>query len=97
MIEKVNRHMELLKEMNALYERKNHDYGDSFHQSFEEDGMAMVRIRLSDKLNRFKVLTRNGDQLVKDESVIDTLMDLANYSVMAIMEIEEERHGKAAE
>lgn len=88
MTDKVQRHMELCKELNALYERKNHDYGDSFHQSFEEEGVAMVRIRLSDKLNRFKTLTRNGGRQVKDESIRDTLMDLANYSIMAIMEME---------
>lgn len=86
---KVQQHMELCKELNALYERKNHDYGDSFHQSFEEEGMAMVRIRLSDKLNRLKALTKHGGQQVKDESIRDTLIDLANYAIMAVMEVED--------
>ena len=46
---KVAKHMEICKGLNALYERKNHDYGDSFHTTFMEEGLAMVRIRLSDK------------------------------------------------
>ena len=86
--ENVRRHKTICLELNNLYERKNRDYGDSFHTSFEEEGMAMARIRLGDKLNRFKTLTKNGCQLVKDESIRDTLMDLANYSIMTIIEMD---------
>jgi len=53
-LSKVQRHAEICKEINRLYEQKNHDYGDSFHQTFVEEGMAMARIRLGDKLSRFK-------------------------------------------
>lgn len=42
-LSKVQRHAEICKEINNLYERKNHDYGDSFHQTFVEEGMAMAR------------------------------------------------------
>ena len=52
-LSKVQRHAEICKEINDLYERKNHDYGDSFHQTFVEEGMAMARIRLGDKFSRF--------------------------------------------
>lgn len=53
--------------------------------------MAMPRIRLGDKLNRFKTLTKGMEiALVNDESVRDTLVDLANYAIMTIMEIDEE-------
>ena len=54
-LSKVQRHAEICKEINNLYERKNHDYGDSFHQTFVEEGMAMARIRLGDKFSRFKL------------------------------------------
>lgn len=50
-------HREICEEINGLYARKNHDYGDSFHQTFVEEGMAMARIRLGDKFNRFKTLS----------------------------------------
>ena len=85
---KVEKHKALCLEMNDLYARKNADYGDSFHTSFEEEGMAMVRIRLGDKFNRFKTLSRGTEQKVKDESIRDTLMDLANYALMAVLEME---------
>ena len=47
---KVEHHADLCKEINDLYARKNHDYGDSFHQTFTEEGLAMARIRLGDKV-----------------------------------------------
>lgn len=85
-------HLRVCLELGALYERKNHDYDDSFHETWEEEGIDMARIRLSDKLSRFKQLTRDGaDQRVKDESIRDTLMDLANYAIMTVMELDRER------
>ena len=87
-MENVKKHMEICKELNDLYERKNRDYGDSFHISFEEEGMAMARIRLGDKINRFKTLTKSGGQQVQEESIRDTLIDLANYAIMTVMEID---------
>lgn len=84
----VERHMNIAVELNQLYAKKNKDYGDSFHISFVEEGMAMARIRLGDKLNRFKTLTKNNQQEVKDESIRDTLIDLANYAIMTVMEID---------
>lgn len=86
---KPERHMELCKILNAIYTQKNHDYGDSFHQTFLEEGFAMARIRLSDKLNRFKTLTRAAEQKVNDESVQDTLLDRANYALMTVLEMRE--------
>ena len=77
-------------ELNELYEKKNRDYGDSFHKTYLEEGMAMARIRLTDKLERFKKLTREGGQEVKDESIRDTLIDLANYAIMTVMEMDRE-------
>ena len=89
--ENVHRHSVICAELNELYERKNHDYGDSFHLSFLEEGMAMPRIRLGDKLNRFKNLSRqSGNERVKDESIRDTLIDLANYAIMTVMELDAE-------
>lgn len=90
--EKAQRHKRLCALLNEIYIKKNHDYGDSFHATYVEEGMAMARIRLSDKLNRFKSLTRKQVRQVDDETLTDTLMDLANYSLMTILEIEEEKH-----
>lgn len=87
-VSKVARHAAICEEINKLYEQKNHDYGDSFHQTFVEEGMAMARIRLGDKFNRFKTLSRGGEQKVNDESIRDTLIDLANYAIMTVLEME---------
>lgn len=88
MVAKVQKHALICEEINKLYESKNHDYGDSFHQTFVEEGMAMARIRLGDKFNRFKTLSRGDEQKVNDESIRDTLIDLANYAIMTVMEME---------
>lgn len=85
---KVEHHADLCKELNDLYARKNRDYGDSFHQSFVEEGLAMSRIRLGDKFNRFKTLSRATEKKVTDESIRDTLIDLANYAIMTVLEME---------
>lgn len=96
---KVEKHRDICDELNQIYEQKNHDYGDSFHKSWIEEGMAMPRIRLGDKFYRFKTLTLNANsqdadaQQVKDESIRDTLLDLANYAIMTIMELDERRTG----
>lgn len=98
MNDKVIRHKQICDELNQLYAKKNHDYGDSFHQTYVEEGLAMTRIRLGDKFSRFKTLSRlsaddSGQQQVTDESIRDTLMDLANYALMTILEMEENDKG----
>lgn len=74
------------KEMETLYEKKNKDYGNSFDKSLDEDGLLVLKIRLGDKLNRFSKLinTPKEDIQVKDESIRDTLIDLANYAAMGV-------------
>lgn len=93
-------HEKLCAELTETYRRKNHDYGDSFHQSYIEDGLTMAKIRIGDKYSRFKSLIKS-DQMVKDESIRDTLMDMANYCIMTVMEMETQTIGeieaKAAE
>lgn len=84
----VDRHYGICDELNQLYAKKNHDYGDSFHDTFLEEGFAMSRIRLSDKLSRFKTLSKGYQQYISDESVRDTLLDLANYAIMTVMEMD---------
>lgn len=83
---KVEKHAQICKSLNELYARKNADYGDSFGKSFNEYGLTMACIRLEDKLNRIKALTKQEAQ-VSDESIVDTLMDLANYSIMTLVEL----------
>lgn len=83
---KVDIHKKICDELNALYARKNADYGDSFSKSYKEYGLASVCMRLDDKLNRLKSL-RKKEALVADESIGDTLIDLANYAIMTLVEM----------
>lgn len=89
MKDKAHKHLELCHILRATYLSKNQDYGDSFGKQFEEYGELSAAIRLEDKLQRFKQLMKNPAQ-VKDESKIDTLLDLANYAIMTVIELEEE-------
>lgn len=83
----VKRHSDICAEINDLYIKKNHDYGDSFQKTFKEFGITSSCIRMSDKLNRINALVKNeGVQLVGSESLRDTLIDLANYAILTIME-----------
>ena len=80
-------HHNICEELTALYRKKNHDYGDSFHITYEKWGLPMAAIRLSDKLQRFETLIRKESE-VKDESIRDTLIDLANYAILTVMELD---------
>ena len=86
--DKVTAHASICSGLTALYARKHHDYGDSFGKGFTEYGMTMPCIRLEDKLNRLKSLLKSDAQ-VKDESIDDTLVDLANYAIMTLIERKE--------
>lgn len=91
---KVKEFVSICGEMADLYAAKNWDYGDSFGKSFQEWGMPMACIRLTDKLNRLCALTKSGEQRVQDERIEDTLRDLANYSIMTLIELERRKRAQ---
>lgn len=77
---------EVTSEMSDIFHKKNSDYGGSFVESCREFGLTSPIIRMSDKLNRLKSLSKcNSSAKVKDEKIEDTLLDLANYAVMTIL------------
>lgn len=82
------RELQLLKVQNEgfeLFKRKNRDYGDAFAKY----GPVGVLMRMGDKLSRLQSITKSGITLVDDEKVRDTLIDLHNYSAMAVMLLDE--------
>lgn len=87
---KIKRHKELCDLMHTTYENKNHDYGDSFGRSIAEHGYIAGVVRMEDKMNRVRSVIKNGEAHIKDESLCDTLLDLANYAIMLSMEVEKE-------
>lgn len=79
----------IIDEMLDMYQKKNSDYGNSVHKTFEEFGLTSFLVRLSDKLNR--AITLNKQEMkVADERLEDTLLDLANYAVLALVELKKE-------
>lgn len=87
----MNERYELFKKLNEesleLYKAKNADYGNSFSKSYKEFGLTAPIIRMSDKLERLKTLSKQ-DAKVKDESIKDTLIDLSNYAFITVIEME---------
>lgn len=82
----------ITKEMSELYAKKNADYGNSFDKGMDTIGMAYGVGRMYDKMNRIINLTKGHEAKVKDEKLEDTVLDLANYSIMLLSYIK--RNGK---
>ena len=84
-MDRVSQYKAVQKEAIELFQRKNKDYGDAFANY----GPVGVIVRMGDKINRLSSVTKNQVSLVKNESIRDTLIDLHNYSAMAIMLMDE--------
>lgn len=82
--ESMEKFTEITSNMAKTYAAKNHDYGNSFEQSLDKFGLVASVVRLGDKMNRIESLTKKEAQ-VKDESIKDTLLDMANYAIMTVM------------
>lgn len=87
---RVQKFEQITTNMFDLYKRKNADYGNSVAKTFDEYGLVSFLVRIEDKLNRVATLTKKSttEQQVKDEKIEDTLLDLANYSIMALIELD---------
>ena len=88
MTDRVQQMTDVQQEALELFTRKNADYGDSF-ATF---GPIGVIVRMQDKINRLVSVSKKEVSFVKDESLRDTLVDLHNYSAMAIMRLEEKKN-----
>ena len=84
---KVARHCAICQKLNQVYKAKNHDYGDSFGDTYKKLGIISAVTRLSDKMNRLMSLAVSHDAQVKDEKIEDTLLDMANYAIMTLIEL----------
>lgn len=83
------RYGNILKRMDDTHTRKNADYGDAAYKGYKKFGDYYFLVQLHNKLSRLESLTiGNKKQQVNDESIDDTLLDMANYAVMYL----ESRH-----
>ena len=88
---KIQIHADLCAVLHDLYVHKNNDYGDSFAKVRAEYPNA-IAIRLMDKLERVKQLLKPNHQTsIVNESLDDTLLDLANYCLLELTERKYER------
>jgi beta-glucosidase/6-phospho-beta-glucosidase/beta-galactosidase len=70
-----------------MFKKKNADYGDAFAKF----GVIGILMRIEDKIQRSLSITKNGVNMVDDEGMRDTLMDLHNYAAMGIMLLDEKK------
>jgi hypothetical protein len=84
-MKRVEQMKKIQNEALELFVKKNADYGDAFAKY----GVIGVLMRIEDKLQRYLSITKNGVNLINDEGIKDTLIDLHNYSAMALMLLNE--------
>lgn len=84
-MDRVEQLQKIQNEALELFAKKNADYGDAFAKY----GIIGVLMRIEDKLQRIVSITKNGVNLVNDEGIKDTLLDLHNYAAMALMLFDE--------
>lgn len=86
-IDRISQMSQVQKEGLELFKKKNSDYGDAFANY----GVIGVLVRMGDKIQRLQNITKKNITLVDDEKIRDTLIDLHNYSAMAIMLLDENK------
>ena len=89
-LDNVQIHGKVCQELTETYEKKNADYGNSFENSLDKHGLIAGIVRMDDKMSRLISLNSKNEQQVMDESMRDTLMDLANYAIMSVMWLDEQ-------
>lgn len=80
----INEYQQVINKLYKIYVDKNHDYGNSFDDTCDEFGLVAPVIRMNDKIKRCKSVLKNNDFKV-NESLEDTISDLANYCIMTLM------------
>lgn len=84
------KHKKICDTLNETYIQKNKAYGNSFTETFDKLGIISAVTRITDKYNRLVNLATNDQIPVGDESIKDTLLDMANYCIMTYMELDKD-------
>lgn len=80
----------ILNHLEETYKAKNNDYGNSVADTYDKFGCVSFLVRITDKYNRLMTLCDPNapEQKVKDEKIDDTILDLANYCLLWLVERE---------
>lgn len=89
-MDQYEKHKKICDSLNETYIQKNKAYGNSFTDTFEKLGVISAVTRITDKYNRLVNLATNPNVDIGDESIKDTLLDMANYCIMTYMELDKE-------
>jgi len=92
--EQRNAHKNLLNYIENLYVTKNNAYGNSFSRLYEEVGILSAATSIGHKYHRFINLAKNGEENFGYEGLRDTLVDMANYCLLAVMELDKQEKRK---
>lgn len=84
----IEMYKEIVGEMLSIYIAKNTDYGSSVSDTYRDFGLVSFLVRMADKLNRLKTLYKQEAKV--NEKIEDTLIDLANYSILALIELKKD-------
>ena len=88
----LEKHKELCDRIHNTCVAKNHDYGNSASDLYNKFGLISYIVRMNDKMNRINTLIKKEAE-VKDEKITDTLLDLANYCLLAVADMELDKNG----
>ena len=83
---------EIMNNCLNLYKKKNADYGNSFAEVYKELGFESGLVQILHKVNRIKGIHNNDKAEIENESIRDSLIDLANYALMTVVEMELENN-----
>ena len=79
---------EIIEEIAKLHDKKNNDYGGAYYEMLDECGTAAGSGIIYNKSRRLANLIKDKtEQMVNDESIEDTLLDLASYAIMTLEHI----------
>ena len=87
------KHAKITDEIHEMFVKKNADYGNSFEKSLDEWGLIVSAMRTQEKLDRVKTSLKQ-ELKVKDESVEDSFLDIANYAIMTVMWLRKDKEKK---
>lgn len=87
-----NKFLEYTNHLANILNQKNLAYGDSFSKSLDEDGLLVLKIRLGDKFNRISSLIKRDELKENDESLEDTLLDMAGYAILGLKYLKEHKN-----
>lgn len=95
------KYMEVIEKLKKTFLKKNHDYGSSVKKNYDKfesygknEGLKYVFGRIAEKHDRLEnLIYGNHTNQVTDESIEDTLLDMANYAILAAVSIQEHKSG----